>query len=202
MLEHEEEGGAEDRPDQRARAADDHHDQHLARTAARTAAPCWRSRRTAHRARRRARRARRRWRRRRSCRGGCCSRAPASWPRSRGCRAAPRRTASAPGRGTAEGSDQAGQREIVEAGLGRQQRDAERARAARNAGEPVRAAGHRRPFEGDGIEQLGEGQRQHRERDAGRERAHPADADGDDAGQQARRGARRTAAASTSCSSM
>ena len=109
VLHQHEEGGAQDRADQRSGSADDHHDEHLARQqpeqqlgigeagerrvegAGQPAQPVGDRP------------------PRRSCRDGCCSRAPSSSPRSRECRAAPRRTASAPGRGT-RGSRRPGRR--------------------------------------------------------------------------------------------
>src|SRR6516165_10689598 len=67
------------------------------------------------------------------------------------------------------------QHEIVKTVAGDEDIQAERARATRNAREPVGAAGHARPFVGDGVEQLRKGKGQHREGDAGCLSADPGD---------------------------
>ena len=74
-----------------------------------------------------------------------------------------------------ERADQAGEREIVEPGLGRRSSVMPNGPGRRGMpASPSEAPVTRRPLEGDGIEQLRECQRQHGERHAGRERAHPA----------------------------
>src|SRR5712691_504257 len=88
--------------------------------------------------------------------------------------------------GTAERvrAGEADRHEVVVAGLRPEPREPERPRRPWHAGQAVGAAGHAVPLVGDGIEQLSEGQCEHRERHAGRARAEPTDGDGDERGDE------------------
>ena len=184
VLHQHEERRTQDRADQRARAADDHHDQHLSRQQPEQQLGVGEAReRCVERASEAAQRVG-------DGHHGDLVETGVVAERDRLglvlANAAQHRAERRAHQGEAEeeGADQAGEHEIVEAGLAGERGEAQGACRARNPRQAIRSAGHRGPLEGDGIEQLGEGERQHREGNAGRQRAHPSDADRDEAGQQ------------------